>query len=66
MSLAARLELGRSITAMTFGLGYKSATVNRHDIKQAARRKQDCSDADLTTYVYYGTVTVLVASLSSY
>ena len=63
---AAMIKVLRSIIAMTFGLGYKSATVNRHDIKQAARRKQDCLDADLTTYVYYGIVTVLVASLSSY
>ena len=38
--LAARIKLVRSITAMKFGLGYKSATLIRHDIEQAARRKQ--------------------------
>ena len=61
---AAMIKVLRSIIAMTFGLGYKSATLIRHDIEQAARRKQGFFDA-VITHMYCGIVTVLVAGLSS-
>ena len=40
MSLAARIKLVRSITAMTLGLGYNSETLIRHDIEHAEHRSE--------------------------